>query len=211
MEHATVRFEGADGSNRAVLDDVDWIIGPGDRYGIVGENGAGKTTLLRVIQGLQRLDAGRVKIGQTVRFAVLSQHLDDLSRFGSDRVRQVIGRYSRRTMLDGKEVTPAQLLEKLGFSRDDLNEPVCDLSGGQKRRLALMLILLDEPNVLVLDERATTWTPTCWPWWRTCWTAGRARCFWSRTTATSWNASPITSSRWWTASCGICRAAWRNT
>ena len=152
LEHATVRFEGTDGSSRTVLHDVDWIIGPGDRYGIVGANGAGKTTLLRVIQGLQRLDAGRVKIGQTVRFAVLSQHLDDLARFGDDRVRQVIGRYSRRTMLDGKEVTPAQLLEKLGFSRDDLNEPVCDLSGGQKRRLALMLILLDEPNVLVLDE-----------------------------------------------------------
>ena len=135
-----------------MLDDVDWIIGPGDRYGIVGANGAGKTTLLRVIQGLQKPSAGLVKIGKTVRFAVLSQHLDDLARFGDDRVRQVVGRYSRRTMLDGKEVTPGQLLEKLGFTRADLNEPVSDLSGGQKRRLALMLILLDEPNVLILDE-----------------------------------------------------------
>ena len=152
LERVTVRFGGADGSSRTVLDGVDWIIGPGDRYGIVGENGAGKTTLLQVVQGVRPPDAGRVKIGQTVRFAVLSQHLDDLARFGDDRVRQVIGRYSRRTMLDGKEATPAQLLERLGFSRDDLNEPVCDLSGGQKRRLALMLILLDEPNVLVLDE-----------------------------------------------------------
>ena len=114
--------------------------------------GVGKTTLLRVIQGLQRPNAGEVKIGKTVRFAVLSQHLDDLSELGDDRVRQVIGRYSRRTMLDGKEMTPAQLLEKLGFKRADLNEPVKDLSGGQKRRLALMLILLDEPNVLILDE-----------------------------------------------------------
>ncbi|WP_270297425.1 ABC-F family ATP-binding cassette domain-containing protein [Eggerthella sinensis] len=147
LEHVTVRF-----GEKTVLDDVDWIIGPGDRYGIVGENGTGKTTLLRVIQGLQQLDAGRVKIGQTVRFAVLSQHLDDLSELGDDRVRQVIGRYNRRTMLDGKEMTPAQLLEKLGFARADLNEPVKDLSGGQKRRLALMLILLDEPNVLILDE-----------------------------------------------------------
>ncbi|HIY83281.1 ATP-binding cassette domain-containing protein [Rubneribacter sp.] len=152
LEHVSVRFEGEGGSARTVLDDVEWIIGPGDRYGIVGENGAGKTTLLRVIQGVQRVSAGRVKIGQTVRFAVLSQHLDNLAAFGNDRVRQVIGRYSRRTMLDGKETTPAQLLEKLGFSRADLNEPVCDLSGGQKRRLALMLILLDEPNVLILDE-----------------------------------------------------------
>ncbi len=147
LEQATVRFE-----NRTVLDHVDWIIGPGDRYGIVGANGVGKTTLLRVIQGTQRLSAGRVKIGKTVRFAVLSQHLDELAAFGSDRVRQVIGRYSRRVMLDGKETTPAKLLERLGFSNADLNEPVCDLSGGQKRRLALMLILLDEPNVLILDE-----------------------------------------------------------
>ena len=138
--------------DRVILNDVDWIIGPGDRYGIVGANGIGKTTLLRIIQGLQPLDRGRVKIGQTVRFAVLSQHLDELTKLGDDRVRQVISRYSRRTMLDGKEMTPGQLLERLGFTRDDQNEPVCDLSGGQKRRLALMLILLDEPNVLILDE-----------------------------------------------------------
>ena len=137
---------------KTVLDDVSWIIGPGDRFGIVGENGAGKTTLLRVIEGALAPSAGRVKIGKTVKFAVLSQHLDNLVKLGSDRVREVIGRYSRRVMLDGKEATPAQLLERLGFTRDDLNEPVCDLSGGQKRRLALMLILLDEPNVLILDE-----------------------------------------------------------
>lgn len=137
---------------KTVLDDVSWIIGPGDRFGIVGENGAGKTTLLRVIEGALAPSAGRVKIGKTVKFAVLSQHLDNLVKLGSDRVREVISRYSRRVMLDGKEATPAQLLERLGFTRDDLNEPVCDLSGGQKRRLALMLILLDEPNVLILDE-----------------------------------------------------------
>lgn len=137
---------------KTVLDDVSWIIGPGDRFGIVGENGAGKTTLLRVIEGALAPSAGRVKIGKTVKFAVLSQHLDNLVKLGSDRVREVIDRYSRRVMLDGKEATPAQLLERLGFTRDDLNEPVCDLSGGQKRRLALMLILLDEPNVLILDE-----------------------------------------------------------
>ncbi|MEC4183918.1 ABC-F family ATP-binding cassette domain-containing protein, partial [Adlercreutzia sp. R21] len=147
LQGATLRF-----GDRVILDDVDWIIGPGDRYGIVGANGIGKTTLLRIIQGLQPLDRGRVKIGQTVRFAVLSQHLDELTKLGDDRVRQVIARYSRRTMLDGKEMTPGQLLERLGFTKDDQNEPVCDLSGGQKRRLALMLILLDEPNVLILDE-----------------------------------------------------------
>ncbi|MEE0226748.1 ABC-F family ATP-binding cassette domain-containing protein [Senegalimassilia anaerobia] len=149
LKNVTVRF---DGKPAPVLDGVDWIIGPGDRYGIVGANGVGKTTLLKVIQGVQAPTSGFVKIGKTVKFAVLSQHLDNLTRFDDDRVRQVISNYTRRMMLDGKEMTPAQLLEKLGFSRADLNEPVCDLSGGQKRRLALMLILLDEPNVLILDE-----------------------------------------------------------
>ena len=149
LKNVTVRF---DGKPAPVLDGVDWIIGPGDRYGIVGANGVGKTTLLKVIQGVQAPTSGFVKIGKTVKFAVLSQHLDNLTRFGDDRVRQVISNYTRRMMPDGKEMTPAQLLEKLGFSRADLNEPVCDLSGGQKRRLALMLILLDEPNVLILDE-----------------------------------------------------------
>ena len=87
---------------KTVLDDVSWIIGPGDRFGIVGENGAGKTTLLRVIEGALAPSAGRVKIGKTVKFAVLSQRLDNLVKLGSDRVREVIGRYSRRVMLDGK-------------------------------------------------------------------------------------------------------------
>ncbi len=141
MKQVTVRFDG-----RTVLDGLDWIIGPGDRYGIVGGNGVGKTTLLRTIQGLQAPDSGTVKIGKTVRFAVLSQHLDELMKYRGDRVREVIGRLGRRTMLDGKAMTPAQLLERLEFTRDDLNEPIEDLSGGQKRRLALMLILLDEPG-----------------------------------------------------------------
>ena len=143
----TVRF-----GDRTVLDDVNWGVGPGDRVGIVGENGAGKTTLLNTMLRRVKPTSGYVKVGKTVRFAVLSQHLDGLTKLGSDRVRQVIGRYSTRVMLDGKEQTPADLLERLGFTKADQNEPVCDLSGGQKRRLALMLILLDEPNVLILDE-----------------------------------------------------------
>ena len=153
VEGVTVRFEDeASGTMTTVLDDVTWLIGPGDRYGIVGGNGAGKTTLLKVVEGLLPPDEGRVKTGSTVRFAVLSQHLDNLKEVENDRVRELVGRFSRRTMLDGKEATPSQLLERLGFSGSDLNEPIKDLSGGQKRRLALMLILLEEPNVLILDE-----------------------------------------------------------
>ena len=135
-----------------VLRDVEWLIGPGDRIGIVGENGAGKTTLLNVIQKKLRPTKGYVKVGKTVKFAVLSQHLDELNAAGDDRVRQVVGRFGHAVMLDGRDQTPKQLLERLGFTNADLNEPVCDLSGGQKRRLALMLILLEEPNVLILDE-----------------------------------------------------------
>ena len=135
-----------------VLRDVTWLIGPGDRLGIVGENGAGKTTLLNVIQQKLRPTKGYVKVGKTVKFAVLSQHLDELTAAGDDRVRQVVGRFGHAVMLDGRDQTPKQLLERLGFSNADMNEPVCDLSGGQKRRLALMMILLEEPNVLILDE-----------------------------------------------------------
>ncbi|NHM14880.1 ABC-F family ATP-binding cassette domain-containing protein [Xiamenia xianingshaonis] len=148
LKNVTLGFEGRE----PLLRDVDWIVGPGDRYGIVGANGAGKTTLLKLLAGKLAPVRGHVKIGKTVRFAILSQHLDNLTALGDDRVREVISRYSCRVMLDGKEYTPGRLLERLGFSRADLNEPVCDLSGGQKRRLALMLILLDEPNVLILDE-----------------------------------------------------------
>ncbi|MCI9628306.1 MAG: ABC-F family ATP-binding cassette domain-containing protein [Eggerthellaceae bacterium] len=147
LENASVRF-----GDKTVLDDITWMIGPGDRFGIVGGNGVGKTTLLRLIEGVQKPTSGRVRTGSTVRFAVLSQHLDALKEFGDDRVRQVVSRFSRRTMLDGKETTPSQLLERLGFEKADLNEPVSDLSGGQRRRLALMMILLEEPNVLILDE-----------------------------------------------------------
>ncbi len=142
---------GSDDTNW-VLRDVEWLIGPGDRIGIVGENGAGKTTLLNVIQQKLRPTKGYVKVGKTVKFAVLSQNLDELTAAGDDRVRQVVGRFGHAVMLDGRDQTPKQLLERLGFTNADMNEPVSDLSGGQKRRLALMLILLEEPNVLILDE-----------------------------------------------------------
>ena len=93
-----------------------------------------------------------MKIGKTVKFAFLSQKLEELEKLKGDRVREVLSRYNARYMIDGKEVSPAQLLEQLGFTNAHLNMPVETLSGGQKRRLQLMLILLDSPNVLILDE-----------------------------------------------------------
>jgi ABC transport system ATP-binding/permease protein len=137
---------------KTVIDDVTWLIGPGDRFGILGENGSGKTTLLNLIRGSLKPTSGHVKIGKSVRFAVLSQHLEELNELGTLRVREVLSRYKTRYEFDGREMTPAQLLERLGFEAVQLSTPVSDLSGGQKRRLQLMLILLDKPNVLVLDE-----------------------------------------------------------
>ncbi len=135
-----------------VLDNVTWMIGPGDRYGLMGANGAGKSTLLDIVQGKLRPQSGRVKIGKTVKFAFLSQKLEELEPLKRDRVREILTRYNTRYVIDGKEVSPAQLLEQLGFTNAHLNMPVETLSGGQQRRLMLMLILLDSPNVLILDE-----------------------------------------------------------
>ncbi|NMN00778.1 ABC transporter ATP-binding protein [Bifidobacterium sp. DSM 109958] len=139
-------------TGRKVLDDVTWLIGPGDRFGIVGANGAGKSTLLKLIDGTITPTVGHVNIGKTVKFAVLSQRLDELEKLGKYKIKEVLSRYKPSYIVDGKEVTPGQLMERLGFSSAQLMTPIRDLSGGQKRRMQLLLILLDEPNVLVMDE-----------------------------------------------------------
>ena len=137
---------------KPVLRDVDWRIAPGERTGIVGANGAGKSTLLRLIAGTLEPDSGRVKRGKTVRLSMLDQQAGRLAEIAGDLVRDVIGGLQAGYVVDGKELTPAQLLERLGFRREQLSSRVGELSGGQRRRLQLMLTLLDEPNVLVLDE-----------------------------------------------------------
>ncbi|PQM53961.1 ABC transporter ATP-binding protein [Mycolicibacter virginiensis] len=143
----TVSFDG-----RPVLRDVEWRIGPGERTGIVGANGAGKSTLLGLIAGTVVPDSGRVKRGKTVRLGMLDQQSAELATLAEDRVADVLGRLRNDYQVDGKEMTPAQLLERLGFGSAQLSARVGELSGGQQRRLQLMLTLLAEPNVLVLDE-----------------------------------------------------------
>ncbi|WP_204803069.1 ABC-F family ATP-binding cassette domain-containing protein [Mycobacterium riyadhense] len=143
----SVSFDG-----RPVLRDIEWRIAPGERTGIVGANGAGKSTLLGLIAGTIRPDTGRVKHGKTVRLAVLDQQGDELAALCGERIADVLGRLRTGYEVEGREVTPAQLLERLGFARGQLSARVGDLSGGQRRRLQLMLTLLSEPNVLLLDE-----------------------------------------------------------
>lgn len=139
-------------TGKRILDNVTWLIGPGDRFGIVGANGVGKSTLLKIIDGSLAPTAGHVNIGKTVKFAVLSQRLDELEKLGKYRVKEVLSHYKPSYIVDGKETTPGQLMERLGFSAAQLMTPIADLSGGQKRRMQLLLILLDEPNVLIMDE-----------------------------------------------------------
>jgi ATPase subunit of ABC transporter with duplicated ATPase domains len=139
-----------------VLHDIEWRIAPGERTGILGVNGAGKSTLLGLITGAIEPAAGTVRRGKTVKIAALTQRLGDLEEHMNEPVRVIVDRlrtsYTIGTGAKAQELTPSALLERLGFSAAQLSTPVRDLSGGQQRRLQLLLILLEQPNVLILDE-----------------------------------------------------------
>ena len=137
---------------KVLFDDVTWRLGPGDRYGVVGVNGAGKTTLLALLAGRREPDSGRVKRGKTIHVQELSQDVAELDELGSLKAVEVIEQEKGRVVVDGKELTAAQLTEKLGFTRERAYTPVRDLSGGERRRLQLLRLLVSEPNVLLLDE-----------------------------------------------------------
>ncbi|MGH3280492.1 MAG: ABC-F family ATP-binding cassette domain-containing protein [Trebonia sp.] len=145
---------GYDGTE--VLHGVEWRIAPGERTGILGVNGAGKSTLLGLITGAVEPTAGTVKRGKTVRIAALTQRLGQLEEHLDEPVRVIVSRlrtsYTIGSGWKAQELTPSALLERLGFSAAQLSTQVRDLSGGQQRRLQLLLILLDQPNVLILDE-----------------------------------------------------------
>lgn len=147
LENVSVTF-----GDKEVLKDVTWRIAPGERTGILGVNGAGKSTLLNLVAGTLQPTSGRVKRGKTIKVAQLTQQLSELADVWNDRVNDVIARQKSSYVSGGKELTPGQMLERVGFSSAQLSTPVKDLSGGQKRRLQLLLILLSEPNVLILDE-----------------------------------------------------------
>ncbi|MBD2765228.1 ABC-F family ATP-binding cassette domain-containing protein [Kocuria sp. cx-455] len=151
IEDVSVSFEGGNATTH-VLKDVTWLIAPGERTGILGVNGAGKSTLLGLVTGAVSPTSGRVKRGKTVKISTLTQQLAELDDVANDRVSDVVASKKTSYVTEGKEMSPTQLLERLGFTSAQLKTPVKDLSGGQKRRLQLLMILLDEPNVLILDE-----------------------------------------------------------
>jgi ATP-binding cassette subfamily F protein uup len=136
---------------RVLIEDLYWNIGPGERIGIVGVNGAGKTTLMRTLAGEHFANAGKLVKGVTVKTAMLSQHLSELNP--SWRLLEAVERVATRVELGGgRELSASQLCERLGFDRESQWTPVGDLSGGEKRRLQLTRLLMDSPNVLMLDE-----------------------------------------------------------
>ncbi|MEU8345406.1 ATP-binding cassette, subfamily F, uup [Actinomadura meyerae] len=145
IEDATVEVGG-----RELFTRMTWRLGPGDRVGLVGVNGSGKSTLLRLLDGAVRPVSGQVVQGKTVQLAHLSQNLEELDP--SRRVLESVEEIRRRITVGKREWTASQLLERLGFSGDRQWTPVGDLSGGERRRLQLLRLLMGEPNVLLLDE-----------------------------------------------------------
>ena len=137
--------------DKELLSHLTWNIGPGDRIGIVGINGAGKSTLMRVLASEIPPAAGKLTTGITVKIAFLTQHLDELDP--TWRVLEAVEKVAQFVELGkGKTLSASQLCERLGFDRDGQWTPVGDLSGGERRRLQLTRLLMDSPNVLMLDE-----------------------------------------------------------
>ena len=137
---------------RELLTKQTWRLAPGERTGIVGVNGAGKSTLLRAIAGQQELAAGKRKEGKTVQLAYLTQEVRELDAVEGWRVIEAITDVKSYIMLDGKETSASQLAKRLGFSGGRQQARVSDLSGGERRRLQFLRLLMAEPNVLLLDE-----------------------------------------------------------
>nr|WP_202533534.1 ABC-F family ATP-binding cassette domain-containing protein [Streptomyces sp. SID4923] len=142
---------------KTLLQHLTWQLGPGDRIGLVGVNGAGKTSLLRALAEAARSEgevqpaAGKIVVGKTVRLAYLSQEVHELNP--NLRVLEAVQQVRDRVDLGkGREMTAGQLCEQFGFAKEKQWTPVGDLSGGERRRLQILRLLMDEPNVLFLDE-----------------------------------------------------------
>jgi ATP-binding cassette subfamily F protein uup len=146
LHHALIRA-----GDKKLIEDLTWNIGPGDRIGIVGVNGSGKTTLMRTLAGLHQLSAGKLVTGITVKTAFLTQHLDELDP--EWRILEAVEKVATHVEIGkGKTLSASQLCERLGFDRDAQWTPVGNLSGGERRRLQLTRLLMDSPNVVLLDE-----------------------------------------------------------
>ena len=152
LEDVSVSFTRPDGSRLDILQGVTWRLAPAERVGIVGVNGAGKTTILNLLRGDLEPTSGRVKRGKTVQVATLSQDTHELDALADMRVVEAVADVAQSVVVDGKEVSASQMTERMGFTRTRAYTRISEISGGERRRLQLMRLLMSQPNVLLLDE-----------------------------------------------------------
>ena len=139
--------------DRTLIKDFSYNFTPDDRIGIIGRNGAGKSTLMNMITGRLQPDAGTVEIGTTIHFGYFDQHSDDLLEHGNQRVIDYLKDVAELVKTnDGSIITASQMLERFLFSPNQQYAPINKLSGGERRRLFLLKVLMAAPNVLILDE-----------------------------------------------------------
>lgn len=152
LEDVSVSFTRPDGSRLDILKGVTWRLAPAERVGIVGVNGAGKTTILNLLRGDLEPTSGRVKSGKTVQVATLSQDTHELDALADMRVVEAVADVAQTVVVDRKEVSASQMTERMGFTRTRAYTRISEISGGERRRLQLMRLLMSQPNVLLLDE-----------------------------------------------------------
>jgi ABC transport system ATP-binding/permease protein len=150
LENISKAYDG-----RTLIKDFTYEFTPRDRIGIIGGNGAGKSTLMNIITGRIEPDAGKVEIGKTIHIGYFDQHSDNLLNAlnGEQRVIDYIKDVGEVvTTADGSQISASQMLEKFLFPPSQQYAPINKLSGGEKRRLFLLQVLMEAPNVLILDE-----------------------------------------------------------
>ena len=140
-------------NNRVLIDNFTYIFNPQDRVGIIGKNGAGKSTLMNIITGRITPDSGKIDIGPTIHFGYFDQHSEDLLVNEEQRVIDYLKDVAELVKTaDGSVITASQMLERFLFPPNQQYAPIHKLSGGEKRRLFLLQVLMSAPNVLILDE-----------------------------------------------------------
>lgn len=147
LEHVSKSF-----GSTLVLRDISWLIGPGERIGILGNNGSGKSTLLSLMCKEDTPTSGIVTVGKSVVLGIVDQRLHYFDDKQTQTCAQVLGLGAQSILLEDKRYTPEQLFLRLGFNHNELASRIQDLSGGQQRKLAILMCLIGKPNVLVLDE-----------------------------------------------------------
>ena len=142
-------------NDKPLIQDFTYEFVPGDRVGIIGRNGVGKSTLMDIITGRIEPDSGIVEIGSTIHFGYFDQHSDTLLE-AADQNQRVIDYLKAVASIvrtaDGTEISASQMLERFLFPSNQQYAPIHKLSGGEKRRLFLLRVLMQAPNILILDE-----------------------------------------------------------